>query len=68
MTNTPPKPRVIKVTQAQQDRIDRAWEICAYPSDRKITNPNRLGWFDWAVLQVTGIDVRGESFTFEVTP
>lgn len=66
--STPPsEPRVIVVTQDQLARIERAWELCAHPSVRRITNRGRIGWWYWAIQQVTGLDLRAEpAFTFEV--
>ena len=62
-----PSPRVLKVTQEQYDRIERAWALCAWPSERRIADRKFLDWWYWAVHEVTGIDVRDEpAFTLEV--
>ena len=69
--NSSPTPReslrVIPVTQAQLGRIEDAWGLCTYHNPRKISDPNLLAWFQWAVYHVTGIDVRDvPAYTFEV--
>lgn len=65
--NTPlESPRVLTVTREQFERIEDAWYLASFPGKRRIRDADVIAWFDWAVYTVTGIDVRGESFTLEI--
>jgi hypothetical protein len=57
--------KTIRVTQEQFERIEDAWYLASEPGGRKAVG-DKSKWFDWAVEHVTGIDVRGLTYAFDV--